>query len=72
MIEDMVSQRKVSNFIFTNNPNFIVAEIYPYELSEYQIEDGDSRIKKPHSLWLDLIRDIDKNDNPILVLIKVL
>lgn len=72
MLEDMISQQKISNFIFSNNPDYIIGEIYPYEIIDYQAEENESGIKKDHEVWLDLIRDVDKNDNPILVLIKVL
>ncbi|MCG8307637.1 MAG: 6-bladed beta-propeller [Cytophagales bacterium] len=69
--EDMVGWQKLSNFTFTNSTDFLVAVTYPHELKENPVlNNGNAKMKAP-PIWLNQMKTIGENDNPILVLIKV-
>ena len=69
--DDMISMQKQHKFIFSSSPDFLVGVIYPNELIE-ELESNNERIKEKASpLWLKQMKNVDKNDNPILVLNKI-
>ncbi|MCG8308456.1 MAG: 6-bladed beta-propeller [Cytophagales bacterium] len=69
--DDMVGWQKLSNFIFTGSTDFLVAVIYPHELQEDLNSNRENIKERAPPIWLNQMKSIDENDNPILVLIKV-
>jgi hypothetical protein len=65
--DDLVGHQRFTNMIFTSSSDYMVSEISPPDL----IEELDWIADKASPAWLNQTKSVDKNDNPILVLIKV-
>lgn len=71
IFEDVQGQQKLSNFIFTSSPDLLVAVIEPFELQEDLKTNKENIKEKASTLWFNQMKTVDKNNNPILVLIKI-
>ncbi len=65
--EDIVGCLELSKFIFSNSLDYLIGKITPLELQDFL----RSNKEKASPQWLDQMKNVDKNDNPILVLIKI-
>ncbi|MCG8308507.1 MAG: 6-bladed beta-propeller, partial [Cytophagales bacterium] len=69
--DDLVGFQKLPNFIFTFSSEYLIAGLYPVEIHK-EVDNNYYYLKEKASpLWLNQMKTIDENDNPILVLIKV-
>ncbi|QGY47891.1 hypothetical protein GM418_30820 [Maribellus comscasis] len=65
--DDLVSNQKLSDIIFSNSTKYLAVEIQPYKLLN-QIHQGHQESSKT---WLRQIEEVNENDNVILALIKI-
>jgi hypothetical protein len=67
--DDIVSQEAINVTNYLYSPDFLVARFYPPVKDLKQDKDNNKGV--PSQKWLDQMKTVKEDDNPILVLIKI-
>jgi len=69
--DDIVSRQKLSLVFSMYSADYLVTLIEPSQILKDLNQNKENNKGTPSLLWLDQMKTIDENDNPILVLMKI-